>query len=820
MRRLALPPVLFLSTALVLAAPGAPVLRAAEDKALAPASAPGVVTGRPRLFLPDRRLPEVSARARGSLQALYTQRVKKDCDVPCDERHIRFTISNPGYLLPRILALLTCYRLEKEAAYKDKALAIIDAVIRDGPGAGRRDQRIRLQTLAIAYDWLHDELSGAEREKIRGALVAGVHREEGVLGVNSEFVSGHSHFTTASLVIALLALAGERKPVPGAVEDGKAGFAADQLLARALAHWEKYVDVARYVAADGGHHLGWAYGRSYTARLVWLAEALTTATGRDVFDADRAWLSQLGYHLVYGYLPDHTYFRSGDAYRDIDINLDDDHLQLAILAARYRDPHLAWFADQALSWCLSNNALAPNCHYIYPLLFHRPELPRRGPEDLPRARAFRRAGNYIMRSGWGAGDTALLLRAMPWYHLNHERRDFGSFYLYHRGGLAIHGGLYGGGDEDSEYGGSHLTNYAWRTIAHNSITVFDPAEKFCNPFTRDGRRRCEGEDQWSNDGGQRFRSTRDELAPVPHAQPRNAAEIEDPAFAQGSVPVFEDTSDFTYLVAQGAPAYRPGKVELFARHVLFLKKVAGWKNPVVVIHDQVRSGDPSFKKTWHLHTLTVPRRQGNVFVIENPTRVRFTGGVEARPRDYWHQYAGKLHLETVLPRDAAIEFVGGVGKEFWVNGRNYAAQAREMDLITEPGVGRIEVSPPRPSASDLFLHVLSPADLSDLTPRPEAKLLAARAGVVPEGGDPAVIGVRVANYALLLAGSGERSPEAPVEYEVPYQAPLVHLVTGLAPGRRHSARRDGVAVASGASSAGGVLTFRTPGGGSFRVAPD
>jgi hypothetical protein len=759
-----------------------------------------VLKKRPRLFITDGGLRAIVARARGDHQRIYVQKIKKDCDRAFDERTIQFTIGNPRYLLSRTLSLLVCHRVEREPAYMEKALAVLDAVIADGRGKNRHDSRTRLEVLAIGYDWLHDALPAEARDRIRNGLIAAVERESSALAAETEFVSGASHFATAVIVLGRLAL-----------WDGSA--AADAELERALAHWDRYVDVVRHVARDGGHHLGWRYGRSYPARVVLVSEAIVTATNRDVFALEKPWLSQLGYHLAYGLRPDDTYFRVGDTHREIDVNLDEDAVIHGILSARYRDGSLAWFGDHAVEWCLQSSALAPLSHYVYPLLFLDPSLARRKPEALPRVRAFRLSGNYIMRTGWDAGDTAVLFRAMPWYHFNHERRDFGSFEIYHRGGLAVQGGAYMAGDEDSDYGGPHLRNYAWRTVAHNSVTVFDPGEEFRSPFAP--RRGAPREESiWSNDGGQKIRSTRHDDVPVPHYQPRNVEDLNDPRFAQGTVPVFEDGRDFTYIVADGTRAYRGDKVKLFERHFLYLKKAAGWRHPVVVILDRVEAASPSFRKSWLLHTVEEPRRDGNAFVIENRTRVRFTGGDDPQAKDYWYEYSGKLHSETLLPPDASREFVGGKGKEFWVDGKNYPAEIRDVDLITEPGIGRIEVSATRPSAFDLFLHVLSPTEAGDATPRPRAEVIDV----------PGSVGLRAADFVIVFVGAGDprreggaRGSGPPLSYAAKGEGPLVHVIAGLPPSRRCRVSRDGSPLPPGTTSPQGVLTFRTSTGGTFKI---
>lgn len=772
--------------------PGEATLRSGTDdtpgvRPAADAPRPGK---HPRLFVPDSRLPRIVSAARGPLRQIYQQYVKRDSDGQYDTRRVRFTIGNSSYLLARTLSLLLCYRIEKHPVYREKALALARAVVEDGLGKGRSEQRVRLQVLAIAYDWLHDEIAREDRELLREGLLAHYRRERGVLEQDDEFVSGHAHFTTASLLLGAIALC-----------DGSGEFEKD--LARILDHWDRFLDVARYVAADGGHHLGWHYGRTYSARLVWISEAITTALGRDVFREEEAWLSQLGYHSVYGLRPDNTYLRVGDCHRRIYPSLDVDLILYAVLAARYRDPWLAAFARRTLEFCAEARSCSFPAQHAFTLLCFDPSLRPEDPEGLPGVRAFRRAGNYVLRTGWGPDDTVMLFRAMPWYHFNHERRDFGSFTLYHRGGLAIHGGTYQAGDSESDYGGSHLTNYAWRTVAHNTITVLDPSERFCRP-TGPVSRRCSGENLWSNDGGQVIRSDSQPETPVPAYQPRTVEEIRDPRFSQGEVPVFEDRPELTYILADGSRAYRRSKLRLFQRHLMFLKKVAGWKAPVAVLLDRVESTRESFRKAWLLHTVEEPRLEGRLAVIENTTQVVFTDDHPPKPRDYRHRYGGLLYCETLLPRDARIQFTGGEGREFWVDGANHPTRIREVDRITEPGIGRIEVSPAVPGKETVFLHVLSPTGIGDRTPRPQCRVVESESGT----------GVIVSDHLILFTRERDL---ASVSYRVEEGSRLTHVLCGLLPGRDFQVRRSGGAPLRSRASDGGLLVFQAGGGGTFEV---
>lgn len=742
----------------------------------------------PRLFITSDQLQALAQSARGPLVAAYRDHVRRDSDDAYDERRIEFTVKNADYLLARTLSLLTCARIEKRPEYSAKALSLVRALLAADQEAGHRAARLRIQTLAVAYDWLHAELAPAERVELRKALEARYQDEAGALETQTEYVSGHSHFTTSSLILTAIALC-----------DGTGRWEAE--LARALAHWEGYLKVARVVCADGGHHLGWRYGRSYAARLVLVAEAVTRATSLDLFAREKAWLSQLGYHLIYGLRPDNTYFRVGDSHRGVRAGIDDDLIVLGILAARYRNVHYAQAGWKLIEWCLDNPVLVPHCDFIFPLLFYPPGLEKSPAPPLPGVRGFAMAGNYVFRSGWGPQDTVVLFRAMPWYHFNHEHRDFGSFTIFSRGSLAIDSGVYQTNDEESDYGGSHLRNYAWRTVAHNSILVFDPEERFCAP-TGPQSERCTGEGRWANDGGQKIRSRTNDDVTVPAYQPRDAGDILDPRFAQGAVLAFEDRPEAAYVSADGTKAYRSSKLALWERSLIFLRKVEGAADPVVVLYDRVVSKRPELKKTWLLHTVAEPRRDGSAFVVEDCRRVRLSGDLTGKPKDLWHEYGGRLRVETLLPAGAMAEFVGGEGKECWVDGKNYGAEVREVDAVVEPGDGRIEVSPSQPALADDFLHVLLPSSLAGPEPRCETALL--------EGKTPAC---RVGDHVIVVARRGE----GVVEYKSPGSERSTHYVVGLKPGARHDVLKDKKRIQSIVSSSAGSILFTASGGGAFKI---
>ena len=101
-----------------------------------------------------------------------------------------------------------------------------------------------------------------------------------------------------------------------------------------------------------------------------------------------------------------------------------------------------------------------------------------------------------------------------------------------------------------------------------------------------------------------------------------------------------------------------------------------------------------------LHTQNKPEVDGRV--------------VRADSRD------GRLFCQALLPKDATIELVGGPGKEFWANGKNWEIYDKWMEGVRRQcakggrgpywGEWRAETHPGAPRADDRFLHVLTAAD--------------------------------------------------------------------------------------------------------------
>ncbi|EFK95931.1 heparinase II protein, partial [sediment metagenome] len=156
-----------------------------------------------------------------------------------------------------------------------------------------------------------------------------------------------------------------------------------------------------------------------------------------------------------------------------------------------------------------------------------------------------------------------------------------------------------------------------------------------------------------------------------------------------------------------------------------------------------------------------------------------------------HDARGRLHLDVLLPAadNAGLEKIGGPGREYWVHGANFANDvdpAQRRRTTVETGDWRIELSPRRAAAEDLFLTVMQTTDRTAPARLPVTRLdTADRTGCVIAG--PAT------TWIVLLRRDGVRSA-APVTVALPAGPECRVLVTDLSPGR-WTAQRAGAAAA-------------------------
>jgi hypothetical protein len=280
-------------------------------------------------------------------------------------------------------------------------------------------------------------------------------------------------------------------------------------------------------------------------------------------------------------------------------------------------------------------------------------------------------GYVYARSSWEDDATYFFFKCGDRFTA-HQHLDVGHFLIYKYEELAGDGGHY------DSFGSSHDVNYHLRTVAHSTILLYDPAEKW--PGIRAGN-------VTGNDGGQAHNWPHHNGAVVDPAQWYQGRDLYDIA----DIVAFEDRGDYLYVAGDCTRAYSSDKMDSFIRQIVYLRP------DTFVIFDRVCSKDASFKKTWLLQAMKVPAQTDKHLVITNGK--------------------GRLFVQTLLPERPQVRLVSG-SELYSYGGRDYPPS---RDIGPAPEC-RIEVSPSEPQMCDYFLHVLT-ATSSDVTSVDEATVI-------------------------------------------------------------------------------------------------
>ena len=401
------------------------------------------------------------------------------------------------------------------------------------------------------------------------------------------------------------------------------------------------------VEGAGGQAEGFSYNDwGYAQPLAHLVEMWRTATGEDLFGGSAFLRSQARWHL-YCLRPDtRTFLRSEDcpSTHAPGANLKN---FMHLLAARYRDG-AAEFLAQGIERKYAQTAW-------HEILWRDYALKPRPPGGWPLSFHFRKLGHVVFRSGWSSpADTVASLQCGPFY-AGHQHLDNNAFVIHKLGSLAVDSGV-------NDYT-SHRANYYARTIAHNTVTVFDPEETFSSRVWPGG-----DDAGGSNDGGQLRVGAIDRVGKFRPGCPQDA----------GRIVATHCGSHFSYAAGDASRSYSPRKLKTFVRQMVHVRP------DVFVVFDRVVSTQAGFRKTWLLHTIDRPVLDGAAFTVTD-------GG-------------GQLLGRTLLPAQAEAAAVGGPGREFVVDGKNYPPSKGKTD--PRAGAWRIEVRPAVAATDDLFLHVL------------------------------------------------------------------------------------------------------------------
>jgi len=533
------------------------------------------------------------------------------------------------------------------------------------------------KAVAHAYDWLYDQWDETQRKALRDKLAEGV--EYLVHFIRRDRLSPYNVYLYnspfQSLLAANLALHGDDPR--GEIN---MRFTYDLWKHRVLPAWRQVM------GQQGGWHEGGEYVGIGIGQAIYQAPAMwRSATGEDLFSTEPGLRGFLDY-VVFRNRPDNTDFRWGDA-GVFDKNVRD----VVPLALEYR--HAAAYNLRP------PRALPVPSSWPWGPLTDATLLDPAARIALPLARHFDGIGLVVARSDWTPEATYVTFKAGDNFW-SHSHLDQGAFTLYKGGELAIDSGFYG-----PKYGSDHHLNYTYQSIAHNVITVTDPADA-----TLSGGKNVRS---IANDGGQRRVGSGWGLsAPIDLNDWISQRDI----YHTGTIQRYFEGHDSVVAVADITPAYtnaQSGRGEFSHRsrrvERMWRTFVYDRASDVVIVRDLVKSTRAEFRKRWLLHTQSEPRITGQDFFVALPA------GPAAG------QGGGTLTAKVLLPRQARLQKVGGPGFEFFVDGKNYdengslAAAIAKKSQPTEPGSWRLEVSPATHQQDDEFLVVLIPRSMRAAT---------------------------------------------------------------------------------------------------------
>jgi len=433
-------------------------------------------------------------------------------------------------------------------------------------------------------------------------------------------------------------------------------------------------------------------------------------------------------------------------------------------------------------------------------------------------------GYVQMRShGWHPDSTVIDFKASKYCGESHGLySNQNSFYIYHKGRLALHTGIY-----DSFAKSQHWQHYYRRTISSNSMLIFQPGE-----FRKDLKEFYQAQGgQWADCFGYKnFTWAEHEW----HLK-------NDPWYDMAQITAYEAAKDFNYTYVSGdatgaynntrhvyyrqvrqdgvrkIAANRP-KIDLFTRSLVYLPNAGN----NLIIFDRVNALEAGYRKAWLLHSIRKPEISGKKTKTEaeghieefdgDLTTVTFGGSDE--DICIWKSPApenGRLFIKTLLPAECRIRRVGGEGCRFRSGGKNWPPLEERRGVWTNVGKGqdagnwRIEVSPAEPSKFDNFLHLIHICD-TRTEKMPPAEMIESEEGKmvgVCAGGGSTELAVK---WLILFGKKGETNGE--VSYRSP-EGKTEHLIVDLKPGAEYNVSPVSSGPGNITASEEGTIRFNT-----------
>ena len=720
------------------------------DKAYvyAPVSIPNPPKGHPRLYLQRDDLAAFKQRVESAAgQKIMRQFAKLGVDrTPAEEAAapdpsgFRYYQQMRGLTSRAQVDAINYLLYDDREAARRAITGMLDSLKHTNYGTKNdmsRASGIMLMVGAVVYDWCYDQFTSEERQQYIDEFI----RISGTMECRyppkrNEYLAGHGSewMILRDMLSAGIAVYDEYQDMYNYVR---------QMLQ------EDYIPIRNYTYKGLNYHQGTSYANVRLTNdfiSLWILDRLGA---RNLYVPE---MRQILYDYIYRRRPDGKVLPAGDV-NHIRSSPDVYPMPMLFAASYWKDQYLAG------EWELKPS-VEPHC-LLMQLLWQDPDLKGRGPDGLPLSRFSPSPyGWMIARTGWGDDSVIAEMKVNEQFYGNHQHLDGGAFQIYYKGPLAIDSGIYQ--TVEGGYNSANNKNYTKRTIAHNSLLVYDPSEVF-ECYNYGGADKTQTA---ANDGGQR-------LVGIGWDTCRSYEDLISEEYTVGKTLAHgfgpsEKNPEYTYLKGDITKAYS-SKVKDVRRSFVFLNFKDKTVPAALVVFDRVESSDPAFRKTWLLHSIEEPELSADGFVIR-------------RTKD---GDSGMLKCSTLLPSRRTIDKVGGEGREFLVDGVNYPAtpQPSRPDVACERGAWRVEICPSSGAAADNFLNVMQIAD-NGCTAFHEVK------PVEGEG----VTGLVVSDRGVVFALDGG-AVSGELSFTLPAACKL--LVTDLAAGK-WTVSRDGKTVSKSA----------------------
>lgn len=630
----------------------------------------------PRLYLRSEHISDLPNRIKDpglkkvwdDLQKMKTDRTAAEIPATKDWR---FYFETQGLLTRVELKALDYLMTNNPQTGREAITMIIDtletAVYPNISDISRAIGRLMV-TGSVVYDWCFDQLTSSEKTRFINAFVRLARMLEcGYPPVKDNSIVGHASewMIMRDLLSTGIAIYDEF-PEMYNLTAGR--------------YFSEHLPVRNWFYPSEAYHQGMSYLNVRFSNDLFALWILDRMGACNVYDPSQQYIL---YDMIYKRRPDGQVLGGGD------VNYTRKSPKVYSLPAFLAG---SYYGDEYLNLEFFKQPRVENQCKLFEFLWRDTKLGTRKPDDLPLTRYSPSPyGWMVARTGWGTESVIAEMKINEYNFLNHQHHDAGAFQIYYKGPLAIDAGTYQG--TSGGYNSPHNKNFFKRTIAHNSLLIYDPKEL----FPASGYGGADKSDFVTNDGGQRL--------PNNWTGAKNLDELLKGGYKTGQVlatGIDKDAHnpDYSYLKGDITEAYS-SKVKEVKRSFVFLNLKDKKIPAALIVFDKVVAANPDFKKFWLLHSIEEPTISGNQVTIKR-TKNGDTG----------------MLVNTVLLPDLAnadIVPVGGPGKEFWVFGTNYPNEPRPgEDEANERGAWRIEISPKKATAEDYYLNVMQIADNNQL----------------------------------------------------------------------------------------------------------